>query len=110
MIRRPPRSTLFPYTTLFRSEAKYKYVFRTAAHTGIDGIGPPRYLLTAKPDVKTVAGLNQDYAWGRDSWEIFIRALRKLKPDVQVVETLWPKLFQGDLSAEISKLLTAKPD
>src|SRR2546430_14002959 len=85
MIRRPPRSTLFPYSTLFRS-------------------------LTAKPDVKTVAGLNQGYAWGRDSWEIFIRALRKLKPDVQVVETLWPKLFQGDLSAEISKLLTAKPD
>src|SRR5438874_4730991 len=24
MIRRPPRSTLFPYTTLFRSEAKYR--------------------------------------------------------------------------------------
>src|SRR3712207_7349923 len=23
MIRRPPRSTLFPYTTLFRSEGKY---------------------------------------------------------------------------------------
>jgi len=97
-------------TTRVFEESKYKYVFRTAAHTGIDGIGAARYLLTAKPDVKTVAGLNQDYAWGRDSWEIFIRALRKLKPDVQVVETLWPKLFQGDLSAEISKLLTAKPD
>src|SRR2546429_4520029 len=24
MIRRPPRSTLFPYTTLFRSEPKYR--------------------------------------------------------------------------------------
>src|SRR2546422_3300862 len=24
MIRRPPRSTLFPYTTLFRSEAHYR--------------------------------------------------------------------------------------
>src|SRR3712207_7345403 len=24
MIRRPPRSTLFPYTTLFRSEAGYR--------------------------------------------------------------------------------------
>src|SRR2546425_9173080 len=24
MIRRPPRSTLFPYTTLFRSEAVYR--------------------------------------------------------------------------------------
>src|SRR5687767_15779587 len=26
MIRRPPRSTLFPYTTLFRSEDTRKYV------------------------------------------------------------------------------------
>src|SRR2546430_6753090 len=25
MIRRPPRSTLFPYTTLFRSEQDYPY-------------------------------------------------------------------------------------
>src|SRR2546430_3438638 len=31
MIRRPPRSTLFPYTTLFRSEGQPQ---------GADGIGP----------------------------------------------------------------------
>src|SRR3712207_7652898 len=28
MIRRPPRSTLFPYTTLFRSEDEDEYKFR----------------------------------------------------------------------------------
>src|SRR2546425_9106693 len=28
MIRRPPRSTLFPYTTLFRSRAEVPAVFR----------------------------------------------------------------------------------
>src|SRR5690349_23323437 len=28
MIRRPPRSTLFPYTTLFRSAQKYMRVWR----------------------------------------------------------------------------------
>src|SRR3712207_8378352 len=27
MIRRPPRSTLFPYTTLFRSELKNRFVY-----------------------------------------------------------------------------------
>src|SRR2546430_6025592 len=27
MIRRPPRSTLFPYTTLFRSKLKEKWTF-----------------------------------------------------------------------------------
>ena len=29
MIRRPPRSTLFPYTTLFRSQRDYPLIFGT---------------------------------------------------------------------------------
>src|SRR5690348_17740083 len=29
MLRRPPRSTLFPYTTLFRSPIRYVYPSRT---------------------------------------------------------------------------------
>src|SRR5476649_2813843 len=32
MIRRPPRSTLFPYTTLFRSQAVYEFSRRHAGH------------------------------------------------------------------------------
>src|SRR2546430_10011169 len=35
MIRRPPRSTLFPYTTLFRSPAGKSYQFKAAS--GSDG-------------------------------------------------------------------------
>src|SRR2546430_8440670 len=34
MIRRPPRSTLFPYTTLFRSFFERDWVSRTAALLG----------------------------------------------------------------------------
>src|SRR5256885_6623777 len=37
MIRRPPRSTLFPYTTLFRSTACLK--FTLAPHAGQFGAG-----------------------------------------------------------------------
>src|SRR5690349_23974306 len=33
MIRRPPRSTLFPYTTLFRSHDR-------SGHVALDGAGP----------------------------------------------------------------------
>src|SRR3712207_6918212 len=36
MIRRPPRSTLFPYTTLFRSEAHLAAVFNKEGHGIID--------------------------------------------------------------------------
>src|SRR5260370_29451727 len=32
MIRRPPRSTLFPYTTLFRSVAENSKVWRCGGH------------------------------------------------------------------------------
>ena len=91
-------------------EGKHPYVFRTNSHTVIDGVGAARYVLSLHPDVKTIAGLNQDYAWGRDSWEIFQRSIRKLKPDVQVADALWPKLFAGEYATEISKLLVNKPD
>jgi branched-chain amino acid transport system substrate-binding protein len=91
-------------------EGKHPYTFRTNAHTVIDGVGAARYVLSKNPNVKTIAGINQDYAWGRDSWEVFQRSIRKLKPDVEVVDVLWPKIFAGEYSAEISKLLVDKPD
>ncbi len=89
---------------------KYKYVFRTKAHQALDGVAAAKYILATKPDVKTIAGINQDYAWGRDSWETFKRAMLKLKPDIKVAAELWPKLMAGEYSAEISRLLTTKPD
>src|SRR2546430_13535683 len=44
MIRRPPRSTLFPYTTLFRSEMDEVYVRSHAP------AGPGRYVMLAMSD------------------------------------------------------------
>src|SRR3712207_7980422 len=38
MIRRPPRSTLFPYTTLFRSQYPLSYRGSTASVTSVDGM------------------------------------------------------------------------
>src|SRR5687767_15238361 len=43
MIRRPPRSTLFPYTTLFRSSTKHPAINRKYLSTLIEG---PPILLT----------------------------------------------------------------
>src|SRR3712207_7869718 len=37
MIRRPPRSTLFPYTTLFRSTLPLKKLLAPAIRAGRDG-------------------------------------------------------------------------
>src|SRR4051812_49501899 len=39
MIRRPPRSTLFPYTTLFRSRADHGLLLPAGPHPGRAGRG-----------------------------------------------------------------------
>jgi branched-chain amino acid transport system substrate-binding protein len=88
----------------------HRYVFRTAAHAASENISAALYVLATKPDLKTIAGLNYDYAYGRDSWDVFKRTILKLKPDVQVVGELWTKFLATEYSAEISRLLALKPD
>jgi branched-chain amino acid transport system substrate-binding protein len=88
----------------------YKYVFRTAAHAASENVSAALYVLASKPNLKTIAGLNYDYAYGRDSWDVFKRTILKLKPDVQVVGELWTKFLATEYSAEISRLLALEPD
>ena len=89
---------------------KLKYVFRTSDNQAADSVSLARYALALKPDLKTIAGANEDYAWGRDSWAAFKLAMQRLKPDVKVVAELWTKFQAGEYSAEISRLLAEKPD
>ena len=89
---------------------KYSYVFRTQANATPEVLAPLLYLLKTKPDFKTVAVVNQDYAWGRDSWAIFSEALKVLKPDAKVVAEFFPKFGAADFSTEVSRLLALRPD
>src|SRR2546430_9283172 len=52
MIRRPPRSTLFPYTTLFRSRCLSQLAFHLIRRAAIDNFHLPRLSITpgAEPD------------------------------------------------------------
>lgn len=91
-------------------ENDYKYVFRTQANATPEMLAAVLYLLKTKPDFQTIAVVNQDYAWGRDSWDIFRTALKALKPDVEVVAELFPKFGAPDFSTEISRLQALQPD
>jgi branched-chain amino acid transport system substrate-binding protein len=91
-------------------DASYKYLFRTGAHAAMDNVGAARYLLSRKPDVRTIAGINQNYAWGQDSWNDFKASMQSLKPDVKIVTEQFPKLGAGQYGAEISALLVERPD
>jgi branched-chain amino acid transport system substrate-binding protein len=63
-----------------------------------------------KPALKKVAGINQNYAWGQDSWSDFEAAMKVLKPGVDIATSQMPKLLAGEYGAEISALLSSGAD
>jgi branched-chain amino acid transport system substrate-binding protein len=91
-------------------DASYKWVFRTAAHAAMDNVAAALYVTERLPKLKKIAGINQNYAWGQDSWADFEAAMKVVKPDAAVTTSQMPKLLAGQYGAEISALLGANAD
>jgi branched-chain amino acid transport system substrate-binding protein len=89
-------------------EKPRSYVFRPSSHATKDNTAAARYLLAKKKDITLFSGINQNYAWGQDSWKDFVGAMAVLAPKAKVDKELFPKLFQGEYGAEVSTLLTSK--
>src|SRR2546423_14744215 len=65
MIRRPPRSTLFPYTTLFRSNAQTLVnMIRFYQMLASDGRARSPYLVHPAPDANVSLALGPDQLAG----------------------------------------------
>ena len=92
---------------IFEEKAR-NYVFRVSPHATMDNVAAARYLLAKKKNVTSYSGINQNYAWGQDSWRDFVGAMKVLAPKVTVDKVLFPKLFAGEYGAEVSTLLTSK--
>ncbi|HEU5284108.1 MAG TPA: ABC transporter substrate-binding protein, partial [Burkholderiales bacterium] len=89
-------------------DASYKYVFRTASHSVTDSVAAAMYVRDRFPDATRVGGINQNYAWGQDSWRDFEAAMKALAPQVQLATPQMPKLFAGQYGAEISALMQSR--
>jgi len=92
---------------IFEEKAR-KYVFRPSPHATMDNTAAARYLVAQKKNITAYSGINQNYAWGQDSWRDFQSAMTVLAPNAKVEKELFPKLFAGEFGAEISTLLTSK--
>ena len=91
-------------------ERRYQFAFRTQANASPEMLAPLLYLLKRRPDFRTIAVINQDYSWGRDSWELWRTGMQALKPDARVVAELFPRFGATDFSTEITRLLALRPD
>jgi branched-chain amino acid transport system substrate-binding protein len=91
-------------------EKDYKYVFRTSSHSTMDNVAAAHYVAKIVPNAATYSHINQNYAWGQDSWRDFKLAMDHLMPNAKLSSEQWPKLFAGQYSSEISVLLVSNSD
>jgi branched-chain amino acid transport system substrate-binding protein len=95
-------------TSRLFEENVYGYVFRVSPHTSSDNIAAARYVLRKFPNLESYSGINQNYSWGLDAWAEFSGAMKSLSPATKIQKQLFPTVFSGEYSAEISGLLLAK--
>jgi len=89
---------------------KPKYCFRSVDN---EAEAVMASLLTAKHfkgKIKTVAGINNDYSYGRDNWAAFLAIMKKFGLGVTPVVELWPKLGETNFTSHVAALQQAKPD
>lgn len=96
-----------PYQ-LMAPENIHPYVFRTASTTAIEGSSAAE--LIAKLKVKRVATMSPDYTYGQEVTAAFVKHLKKIKPDMEIVDQQWPKLGEADYTPFINAQLSKRPE
>src|SRR5258705_11370574 len=103
MIRRPPRSTLFPYTTLFRSQHGYFYIPSESNF----------FMLNTKQPAKAVidAMAKRSVRIGR-IWPIlptYSRITVGTREEMAMFRDAWLEVMKGTARAQVGGLREAKP-
>jgi branched-chain amino acid transport system substrate-binding protein len=98
-----------PKTDQLTAQANlHPYVFRTASNTTIEGRTAAE--IVAKWPVKRIATIGPDYAYGQDVIKAFVAHIKKVKPDVEIVDQQWPKLGEADYTPFINAQMGKKPE
>lgn len=81
------------------------YTFRTQAHAVGDSVAAALYVRDNLGGAGGYTGINQNYAWGQDSYKFFGLAMSHFVPEAKASSTpQFPKIFSGQYGAEISTL------
>src|SRR5437773_346055 len=86
----------------------HPYIFRVASNTTIEGRSAAEII--AKWPVKRVATISPDYAYGQDVTKMFIEHLKKIAPQMEIVDQQWPKIGEADYTPFITAQMSKKPD
>ncbi|WP_456467778.1 ABC transporter substrate-binding protein [Archaeoglobus sp.] len=92
------------------SRGVFDWVFHTANSTASHAIQAAYIVKELFPETETIAQIHPDYAYGYDNYDYFTSAIKKLMPDVELLDPLYPKIFSPDYTPYITELVNMKPD
>jgi branched-chain amino acid transport system substrate-binding protein len=91
------------------TDAKFnRYMFSTLSNAMMHSRAGA-YLMASKPYKRWMC-IGPGYSYGYESWNSFKAKLKELRPDVEIVGELWPKLTEPDYTSFIQKIIEAKPE
>ena len=87
----------------------HPYIFRAASNTTIEGEAGA-LIMSKMKGVHTIATIAPDYAYGHDAITAFITAMKRLRPDITIVDQQWPRLGQANFTPFITAQMSKHPD
>ncbi len=87
----------------------HRYIFRTIYNTDMRSKGYAQFA-AMNPKWKKYWLMGSDYAFGRDMCADFAAALKKLRPDVEIIGESYSPIRSTDYSGYITQVMAAKPD
>jgi branched-chain amino acid transport system substrate-binding protein len=76
----------------------------------VDSGGAALYVAKHLPDTAKVAGVNQDYAWGQDAWDIFSSTIESVAPEIDIGPDIKTEIAPPDFSDYVTRLNEENPD
>lgn len=87
-----------------------KYAFRSVDNEAEAVMASILVARHFRGQIKTAAGINNDYSYGRDNWAAFLAIMKKFNMGVTPVLELWPKLGETNFTSHVAALQQARPD
>jgi branched-chain amino acid transport system substrate-binding protein len=86
----------------------HPYVFSTMSNVMMHSRAGA-YYMAGRPYKRWMC-IGPDYNYGHESWRLFREKLKELKPEIEVVGEVFPKLMAKEYGAYIEQIRKAKPD
>jgi len=91
------------------TDAKFnRYLFSTLSNAMMHSRAGAS-LMANKPYKRWMC-VGPGYSYGQESWNSFKTKLKDLRPDIEIVGELWPKLMETDFTPFIKKIAEVMPD